>query len=431
VAAATAVFGALNIHNAQAMAPHWGQDLAFFHQLVHSAATGGPWASPLILEPQGFLAMVHTHLVLPLVVGAYSLWPEQETLLLLHSGFAALTLWPALRLGEAVGGRRAGILAALAVVAFGPFQAVATADFRPVVLFVPGILGVFAEARRDRWLPALGWAAVAMAGRQEAAYLITATGVALVLIPWGGSRRRLGAILVATGLLSWGVWVAIKPQMFFHINPGAGFSLPTSPELWADRGSFGLRFLASGWSLGLLAPAGWVAALPVTAGLLGTNHEWHRLIGPGAHHHAFWLPFLLASGIVGAQRISASRGPLILVVLGAICFPWAGRRAGPVHLDELVQQVPASAAVGADYDTIHAVAGRAVLWNVDQLTMEDRPVHWKGPWPIPLTDLNWLLLPADHPLTHRARDWTVKDTRGSHVLLYREAPAGHTFRPSP
>ena len=58
---ATAVLGALNVHNAAQMAPHWGQDLAFFHQLVHSAASGGPWASPLIMEPQGFLEMVHIH----------------------------------------------------------------------------------------------------------------------------------------------------------------------------------------------------------------------------------------------------------------------------------------------------------------------------------------------------------------------------------
>ena len=431
VAAAAAIFGALNVHNAAAFAPHWGHDLAFFHQLVHSAASGGPWASPLILEPQGILDMIHTHAVLPLVVAAYRIWPEQETLLVLHSAFAALTLWPALRLGEAVGGRRYGLLAAVAVLAFGPFQAVATVDFRPVVLFVPGFLGVLAEARRNRWLPALGWAAVAMAGRQEAAYLLAATGVALLLIPWGGNRRRIGAVLLGVGALSWVGWVMLKPQMFFHINPAAGFSWPTSPELWANRGGFGLRLLCSGWSLGLLSPAGLIAGLPVIGGMLSSGHEWHRLVGPGTHHHAFWLPFVLASGIAGVHRISATRGPLVLLILGAIAFPWASARVGPVHLDTLAAQVPDGAAVGADYDSIHRVAGRAVLWNVDQLTMEDRPVHWQGEWPIRLDSLDWLLLPATHPLAAQANAWTVMDSAGSHVLLYRGVDSGQTARPEP
>jgi hypothetical protein len=431
VAAATLGFGALNVHNAAALAPHWGQDLAFFHQLVHSAATGGPWASPLILEPQGFLGMVHTHLVLPLVVGLYRLLPHQETLLWAHSAFAALALWPALRLGETVGGRQYGLIAAFAVAAFGPFQAVATADFRPVVLFVPGILGVLAEARRGRLLPALGWAAVAMAGRQEAAYLLSAVGFTLLWVPWGGNRRRLGATLLLAGLISWAVWTGLKPQMFFHFNPSNGLEFPDQPELWAARGSFALRLLASGWSLAFLAPAGLIAGLPVILGLLSSGHEWHRLVGPGAHHHAFWLPFVLASGIVAVRRIPGGKGPLMLVVLGAISFPWASPRTGPTHLTELAAQVPPDAAVAADYDTIHLLAGRAVLWNVDQLLMSDRPVHWQEEWPIPVSDLDWILMPATHPLSQHTEAWTVIDTRGRHVLLQRREPSGQTTRPSP
>jgi uncharacterized membrane protein len=424
VGVSTLAFGALNVRNAAALAPNWGQDLAFFHQLVHSAASGGPWASPLILEPQGFFAMVHTHLVLPVVVGVYSLFPQQQTLLWLHSGFASLALWPALRLGETVGGRRYGLLAALAVVAFGPFQAVATADFRPLVLFIPGILGVLCEARRDRWPQALAWAALAMAGRQEASYLIAAVGLSLLLVPWGGRRRRIGLILLGTGLATWAVWVGIKPQMFFHFNPSSGLSLSDSPELWASRGSFGLQLLCSGWSLAVLAPAGLVAGLPVVLGMLTSPHEWHSLTGPGAHHHAFWLPFVLGSGIVGVSRVSASRGPLLLIVAGAICFPWVGPRDGPTHLQALADQVPTDASTAADYDTIHLLSGRPVLWNVDQLTMPDKPVHWTAEWPIPLTDIDWILMPITHPLSDQTLDWTVVDTSGSHVLLQR--PSGQS-----
>jgi len=429
---ATLVLGSINTQNAANFAPHWGQDLAFFHQLVHSAANGGAWASPLILEPQGFLEMVHTHLILPVVVGAYTLVPGQSTLLWLHSGFAALTLWPAIRLGEAVGNKRYGLMAALAVLAFGPFQAVATADFRPLVLFVPGILGVFAAARTNRMWAALAWAAVALLGRQEAAYLIAASGLTLLLVPWGGNRKRLGLALLGIGLASLGIWTVLKPQMFFHFNPGAGMSLPDNPELWTARGEFGLRLLGSGWAVAAFSPAALLAGLPVIGGMLTSGHEWHRLVGPGAHHHAFWLPFVLASGIAGAARIPSGKGPLLLIVFGAICFPWAGPRQGPVQLRTLTEMIPADARAAADYDTIHMVAGREVLWNVDQLTMKDRPVHWKKAWPIPLTQIDWLIMPADHSLHARARDWRVMGAQNQHVLLQRAAAGdGQTGRPSP
>ena len=85
VCAATALFAWINVQNAAHLNPQWGQDLAFFHQWVHSAANGGPWASPLILEPQGFFNQVHTHLVLPLVVAVYSAVPTQNTLLVAHT----------------------------------------------------------------------------------------------------------------------------------------------------------------------------------------------------------------------------------------------------------------------------------------------------------------------------------------------------------
>ena len=372
--------------------------------------------------------MVHTHLVLPLVVALYSLFPVQETLLWTHSAFAALTMWPAFRLGEHVGGRRYGVLAAVAVAAFGPFQAVATADFRPVVLFIPGLLGVLLEARRDRWLPALCWAAVAMAGRQEAAYLLGAIGLTLLLVPWGGNRRKIGAILLAAGAATWCAWAAVKPQMFFHFNPGAGMALPDNPELWGERGEFGLRWLLSGWALGLLSPAGIIAGLPVIGGMMTSSHEWHRLLGAGAHHHAFWLPFVLASGIVGARRMPDGKGPLLLIVFGAIAFPWVGPRSGPVHLKALAAQVPPDAAGAADYDTIHLVSGRDTLWNVDQLTMKDKPIHWTEAWPIPLESMDWLLMSSDHALSGQTSDWEVLGASGTHVLLQRP---GQIERPSP
>ena len=95
VITATVFFGTQSAWNSYQMAPCWGQDLAFFQQIIHSAASGGPWSTPLLLEPRGFFDMVHTHLVLPLVVGAYRLIPRQEVLLYAQAFFTCLALWPA------------------------------------------------------------------------------------------------------------------------------------------------------------------------------------------------------------------------------------------------------------------------------------------------------------------------------------------------
>jgi len=419
VVVTTAIFAWINVQNAAALAPQWSQDLAFFHQLVHSAATGGPWASPLILEPQGFLDMVHTHFVLGAVVAAYKVIPEQSVLLIMHSLFACLTIWPAFRLGDSVAGGRHAMLCALALIVFGPFQGVATADFRPVALFMPGLVGVWASAWRSDWKGILLWSAVALIGRQEAAYLLGCIGLAILFVPWGRARRRDAIILGTIALCAWLFFASNKPSMFFHINPLAPQAWPESPELWTNRLAFGGAFLLSGWWLGLLAPAPLIAMLPVLWGLLSTGREWHLLTGPGAHHHAFWLPFVIAAGVAGSARIPKGVGPVLLFVASAFAFPWTTVTQGKPELKVLVEQVPHTAKVAADYDTIHALAGRDTLWNIDQLYMDDKPWHWKGTWPITIEDVDWILMPTNHSLGSRLGDWRIVDATESHVLLRR------------
>jgi hypothetical protein len=419
VLGASAVYAWLNVRNASTGTPQWGQDLAFFQQWIHSAATGGPWASPLILEPQGFFSQVHTHLVMPLVVGLYALFPTQPTLLIFHSACVALAIWPALQLGHATGGRRHGLIAVAAVLAFGPFQAVAVADFRPVGLFVPGILGIWAAAWSGNTRGMVIWAAVALIGRQEASYLLVSSGLALLCATWGQARARHALILTAIGGVSWALFAALKPEMFFHINPLAPTSFPVSPELWAQRAGFGIALMASMWWLGILRPAPLIAMIPVAWGMLSTGREWHSLTGPGAHHHAFWLPFVLAAGIAGSARVRRGLGPLLLLVGGSLAFPWAGRTQRDLSLDKLVEAIPATAAVAADYDTIHLLAGRPVLWNVEQLYMTDRPWHWDKPWPITVDDVEWVLAPAGHRIEPQLRDWHLVQATGSHRLFRR------------
>ena len=439
VAVGTLGFGLLSRHNAQAFSPCWGQDLAFFTQLVHRGASGGPWASPLLLEPQGFFEMVHTQLVLPLVVATYAVLPTQGVLLFFQAFFASLALWPAFRLAEQDAGWRGGLFAALGLAALGPFQAVAVADFRPSALFLPGVLGMYAAGRQGRVVQALGWAVVANLGRQEGAWLSLVVGVSLLAVPWGVSadrtvalRRRLraawqwrtGTALVALGVATLVVWTLLKPQMFFHLNPMSPAPLPDLPEdIVEGRWQWVGRLLRSGGVLGLAAPAPFVGALPIFREMARTGREWGPLVGPAAHYGAFWIPFVVAAGIPGAVRVHRRWGPPVFAVLCATAFPWVQARTGPTALSRLTDAVAPEARVAASYDTIHRLAQREVVWNSAWLTMteDDRPYGWTSAWPIPLEDLDVLVVKQDDPLLPSARQqgWVEVDAVSDHVLLQR------------
>ena len=429
----TAIFGFLNSSNAQASAPVWGQDLAFFHQLIHSAANGGPWASPLLLEPQGFFDMVHTHLVLPLVVGVYWLWPEQAVLLYGQALFTSLALWPAWRLAEVCGAQRWAWLAPFSLMVFGPFQGAAMADFRPSVLFIPGILGLFygAAARRPR--TALAWAGVALLGRQEAAWLIGLSGLCLWLVPWPkvstgadwwnrwrrGRAHHIAWLAMATGAVTLGCWILLKDQMFFHFNPAQPEeSAPLAAEHMQARMDYVGRLIRSGWILGLLSPGSLIAMFPIGYEMAGTAREWPQMVGPAAHYPAFWLPFLAASGISGACRISKLGLPL-LVFLNAFAFPWMSLRSGDPSLSQLVAPLTPEDHVAADYDTIHLASGRNVLWNVAQLNLpeDERPYEWHRAWPLRPEDVDVIILRRDHPLTAELADWTIIAETETHLSL--------------
>lgn len=434
VLAGTVLFGGLNCWNAARMSPNWGMDLAFFHQLVHSAATGGPWASPLLLEAEGFFEMVHTHLVLPLVVLAYRAVPRQETLLVLHGLFAALALWPALRLGEVVGGRRLALIAPLSLVVLPPFQGMATADFRPSVLFFAGVLGIFAAARERRLPPALAWALLALVAREEGVYLVALAGLSLCLLPWGmpaegklsqrylgGLRLKIGLALLLLAGAAFAAWVAVKPSMFHYINP---WNMPEPAALDADTVSKRLRFLAglarSGALLGLLSPAPLLGLLPIAEQMSTDHRGWNALTGPSAHYPAFWLPWLVAAAIAGAGRLPRW-GPPLLLFLNATCMSWVLPREGPVELRELEAHVLPDDRVAASYPTIHRFAGREVLWNTAQLRMraDERPRGWEAPWPVPLGEVDVLVVQEDDVLAERARGagWSTVASAGGHVVL--------------
>lgn len=426
-------FGTLNSWNAARLFPHWAQDLAFFTQLVHSAAQGGPWSTPLLFEPEGFFEMVHTHLVLPLVVGAWWLVGRQEVLLFAQGAFGAMALWPAWQLGQQTGGRRHAWAAALAVLAFGPLQAVATADFRPAALFVPGVLGVFAAAHRRDLLGVVLWACVANLGRQEGAFLVGAAGAGLLLVPfgaptagpwwrraWRGLRIREGLVALAVAGAWLALWAWTKPTLFFHVQPGLA-AAELAPDIVQNRQAFARELASSGAALGLLSPAGLVAGLPVALQMATNPREWGAMTGPSAHYHAFWLAFVLASAIAGAARLGRAGGPLLVLGL-ALPFSWAVPRAGPTEARRLEAEVHPEDRVAADDFLIHRYAGRAVLWNTRQVEQppHEKPRLWPAEdWPIPLSAVDVVIAREADPLVGAARaaGWTERARAGEHVLL--------------
>ena len=147
------------------------------------------------------------------------------------------------------------------------------------------------------------------------------------------------------------------------------------------------------------------------------------MVGPGAHHHAFWVPFAAAAGIVGAARIPRGLGSLPMVILCAFSFPWVGPRHGPDSLRALISAVPPNAPVAADYDTIHLFAGRDVLWNIEQLNQPDseRPYGWHREWPIQITEVDFVILPAEHALAVQLQNenWQIEGAADGHLVLTR------------
>ncbi|MCK6507402.1 hypothetical protein L6R53_29230 [Myxococcota bacterium] len=77
----------------------------------------------------------------------------------------------------------------------------------------------------------------------------------------------------------------------------------------------------------------------------------------------------------------------------------------------LVAQVPPQARVAADHDTIAALAGREVLWNVASLHLREdqRPYGLEGPWPLTVEMVDVLLVDEGHPVLAHATGWRLVD----------------------
>lgn len=417
----------------------WAHDLAFFTQILWSGAHGGSWASPLLLEPEGMLEMVHFHPLFWVLVPLFKLAPSPKTLLALNVLFVVSGAWPLARLGREVSGDRVfGALAGVAFLVWLPTLSAAQADFRPMALMVPGFAALCLGAWTRRWVPLLLGAGLCMAAREESAYLLAFAGLVTLPRSW---RHGLGLLGLA---LAWFVALyAFKGALFFHFNPATyGDSLQQAPaELVQARWSFLGRSLLSGYAL---APAGWLPLLvgSPAAGFLGLDHfrEWQTMTGTYVHLRSVVLPCFAAAGTLGAAFVVQRwrRGWLVglLMVLANGASFWGERQAmqarqeaieellaSPEHLElaALVAQVRPQDRVLTDYELIGAVAGRAELWNTVHLFLkEGRPPHWQGEWPVGLERVDTLLLRAeDRAFEEVGPDWEEVGTAGIYQLWRR------------
>ena len=281
---------------------HWAQDLAFFHQIVHNAAEGRTWASSLLLEPTGFFQMVHFHPMLVAVVALYTVFPTVSLLSVLNVGMTVATAWPLAGLGRAATGSAIfGLSAALSWLLWAPVESAAGADFRPMELVMPGTALVIwgaCEGKPRIW--ALG-ALLCVSAREEMAYLLTAYGLVLTILPLPGGRR-FGLYTIGIGLSFFLFLLIFKDNFFFHFDP-------TKPPIGADPPTE-LRDARAAWLVQAwlgsytLLPAGGAAFLSAFAPLAylwtDASREWQLPIGPYVHLRAPFLVLWACAGVLGA-----------------------------------------------------------------------------------------------------------------------------------
>ena len=428
----------------EAHSPQWGHDVAFFTQIFWSASHGGPWASPILLEPQGMLEMVHFHPFFVVVVPLFALAPDPRFLLGLNVLIVVSAAVPLAALGRAASGDRwVGLASGLAWLAWLPVQSAAINDFRPLELMLPGFALLALGAYRGRWLPLIAGALLICATREESVYLLPFTGAVLAALPFGKRERVHGLAVLGIGV-AWAITlVVIKGNLFFHFDPttyGETTSTPVPEHLVQGRTAWFLQVLRSGYALGLLAPVALLLAAPTTAFLvLDTFREWERMTGPYVHVRGPTVIWLAIAGTVGAGWLSrrhryAPWAVAALLVGANYAAFWTERgRLAERHAtnaaflsspewiarEALLSEVRPDDRVGTDYGLMARLSGREVLWNTVHLYIEDqRPPHWTEAWPITADGLDALVVTPDDPvLGHLGPEWEEVRRGGGYVLM--------------
>jgi uncharacterized membrane protein len=307
----------------------YGYDLGIFDQ--------GTWLLSQLQNPfvtiRGLnLFGDHTSYILILVAPLYWLWSDPRLLLLLQVLALAAPAFAIYHVAtRRLANPAAGVVVALAYLAYPAMQWAATWQFHPETLAAAFLAGavVAAEARRERLLAAC--VLLALLCKEDVGLVVSGFGILL----WISGQPRVGKRIAVAGI-GWFLIAtfALIPLVngegspHFALNYGlrddrlttALFSLP---KLTGQAFSFaltnnGLRYLLLIFiPLALLPLASWRSLLPIAAPIglnLAAVHPYQHEIR--YHYLAVSSVFLALAAAAGLAALSARRRPL----LGVLCL---------------------------------------------------------------------------------------------------------------
>ena len=200
----------------------FGWDLGFYDQLTYQLSRG-EWPRSTFLGERPTLGARWSP-ILVLLAPIYWVWPRAVVLVIVQAVVAAVGAWPLWKVaglrfkGKGKNGQWLGVAAVVAYLSFIGLQRAVFFDFHPDVLmaFLLAWLLYFVEAGKVRW--AMAMAGLLLVSKETGGLLVAGVGMMEVLGQrfkvkgersgtGGGFRDRLGLVLVALGVLGFGVTI--------------------------------------------------------------------------------------------------------------------------------------------------------------------------------------------------------------------------------
>jgi uncharacterized membrane protein len=412
----------------------------------------------------------HASYILLLVAPLYRVWADPRLLLLLQVVALALPAWVLFRLGTRhLGHPVAGMVVALAYLAYPGMQWAATWQFHPETL-AAGFLALGAlAADRQRWRQMAMFLALAMLCKEDVGLVVAGLGVLLAL----SGERRVGLRVAGAGL----AWFALATFVliplvnghgspYFAQNYGIAASGPwgvlralpalAGRSLETGLGNQGIGYLLLVFGplalLPLLAPRWlWPVAPPLLLNLASVSTYLQQI---RFQYLATSAPFLGIATVAGLCVIARRRRALLapaMVVLLVAAF-WSDRRYGPALWSRTRVVAPASAVDPARRQALQLVPGDPGVAVSAQYNLVTHLAHRVRAYEFPnpfrasnwgqtgarhtleeVTSVHWVVVERDElsqddlALLQRLQAspaWSTRLDRDGVVVLERVAPGG-------
>lgn len=441
------------------------EDLGFTDQVLHnllrgqffrmSIYNGATWNTELdlsrVARPDSLLAF-HVEPLLLVLVPLYMLGAGATALLVLQALGLAAGAWPAFRLGVGLSqSRTAGAALAMSYLLSPLSQWQSLSDFHTTALAGPLLLlaleRMLVAGKTWQGLLAIG---LALAAREDVGPAVVLLGILLAALR--PARWGMAAAISTSGAL----WSLACAWIITAYSGGAspfaaryasslGAGLPGLLE--ALQRPLALEYvrtllLGGGW-LGLLAPIGWLPALPsLVANLLSTS-PW--MTSGKAHYSALVVPGLIAGSALGLawlrrwpRVLDAACGLLVLTSLAGYLREGSGPLAGNYapagltdrseRLQALATLLPPDASISASASVVPRLTQRPRVYVFPSLADADFALLDLQSSPAPTSAGDVFLRTA----ALLEQGWTVRAAEDGVLLLARGeagAPTGGVPRP--